>query len=191
MFLQRKKNRNSAEDIEYRELNKISESVLAYNETFADLVAVLFLENPSAIAHAHDMPSAFDLQLLEPLTPQQIQANPWRNLDFTANIDAEMWSAYFDESLEVSSGFRANIHYKELTPVRGELWRSYIQHLKPEQRSLFLKVFLEAASQHLKYRSSQALIGAPESNLEVNRGFLATLAELWAVHQASFSQRGS
>jgi hypothetical protein len=181
-WLARKKARTSQEQQEFLGLNKISDSILAYNEVFAEIVLTLYLGDPSAVAHAHRMPSALDLGLADqPASAEFLMATRKRFLDMTTWIDPNMWAEIYNPQILEDQASADNEYYKELAPLRGAIWRKYLRNLPQERRSEFLQAYLAAVSEHLILRGQAAINGIGETNPDVNQKFLEILARHFSL----------
>lgn len=153
----------------------VENEILTYEEVFADLLTVLFFENPSVIAQAHGFPSVLELGLEQKfLDADFIQSVKFRELDFTARIDFDMWEKIFEQKFPFdSTGLGEYRAYRTMAPVRGEIYRKHLKSVHSEDRSLVLKAFLKATGQHLALR---ALREGTELNAGMNREFLDILS---------------
>lgn len=165
-------------DPSYLVLKKIERSLQAYNEVFADLVAILFTTDVNAIARVHGFPSALELGLSnDSLEAEMLDEVKWRSLDFTAKIDSDMWEKYLAERIIGDPKFKSQLHYRVLAPVRGEIGRVFLPQLTLGQRGKFLRLFMDAANEHLLRRGAEAAASISETNSRVNSEFIQILSD--------------
>lgn len=167
-------------------LESIYRNMLAYEEVFADAVAVLYFDNPEIIAQAHGFPSALELGLsAEFMDEETLRSVKFRELDFTAHIDFQQWERMGAAQFGLDkSSYRRYWPYKELAPVRGALWRKYFEVLPKAKRHLFLKAYLAATSEHLLIRGWRAANDESETNSAVNIEFLSILQRQLQISQS-------
>lgn len=132
----------------------------AYNELFADLLAVVDADDGAAV---NKLISEFSRR---PLV--DISINPYFRRDFTQSF-------ILSSESKPREGFRK---YNLFDSSRSELWQDYINGASLEGRALALKAFLKSASEHLEiqYRRGDYLVPLNELRVaqvrELNREFL-------------------
>lgn len=134
--------------------------LLPYNELYADIVAVLTKNNPSAVAEALDLndPQG-DLYSLH----RQNNPEAGRPRDFAATISFKDWQHESPEG-DINTLF---------DPVRSVLWKLFLNKANAEQKENFLKAYLSATEEHAELRLQRMdNLETIENAEKLNREFL-------------------
>jgi hypothetical protein len=157
------------EKIPYLHLyEKIHQLTIAHNELFADSFPALFWKNPRMITEALNAVHLSKISLL-----RQRLLNRGYNKDANSEQRDFEITSFKDWKKELAA------EYTLFDPVRGALWKLYMQNLKVEEIPLFMNVFLAATSRqvNLKLEKLEKNENFKMSPSELNREFLRIFVE--------------
>ena len=141
----------------WNEFRQVNAFLLAHNELFADIIAVMAFRDGQAVS-----------KILNRRTPFGVEENETR--DFTRPVSVET----FEMDRHSFSELREPLEYEVLNPTRYYIWKKYLQQMKESYFPRFIAAYFKAVARQVEIHREN-FPDVESDYLAINREFMNLL----------------